>query len=74
MFPCGAISNICFVRNHTCDKIVLKLGMVVNTLLINETIHVLYQCNLHNNRLVYGNMKIPYGNIFSRLTLYFVFK
>lgn len=73
MFLCGAISNICFVRNHINDKIVLKLGMVVNTLLINETIHVLYQCNLHN-RLVYGNIEIPYGNIFSRLTLNFVSK
>lgn len=67
MIPCGAISNICFVRNHIYDKIVLKLGMVVNTLLINETIQVSYQCNLHN-RLVYRNMEIPFENNFSMLT------
>lgn len=57
MFPCGAISNICFVRDHIYDKIVLKLSMVVNTLLINETIQVSFQFNLRN-RLVYGNMEI----------------
>lgn len=58
MFP-SAISKFCFLRTYIYDKILLKLGMVVNTHLINETIPVFYQRNL-NNRLVYGSMEIVF--------------